>query len=388
MALTDIDLTALPIPIHFGVDALASVGQLATNTGGTRALIVTDQGVRKAGHVARTESYLRAAGIESIVYDGVQENPSTVDVAHCVTAARDGNANFLIGLGGGSSMDAAKGCNFILTNGGSMQDYWGVDKASQAMLPFIAIPTTAGTGSECQRFALISDADTHQKMACGDPKAAARYAILDPVLTLTQPDFVTACTGIDAIVHAVETAVTSAATPASLRYSHEAFRLLITHMPTVLKSPDNVDARAAMQLGAALAGTAIEHSMLGAAHAAANPLTAHFNVIHGQAVCNTLPYVVRRNAQHEASSNGYRTLMQHAGLVSADATAQDAVDALLDQLDTLGRAANLIVPLAEFGVRENDIEMLSNEATEQWTGTFNPLALTAADYQALYRAAL
>ncbi|MDE0838369.1 MAG: iron-containing alcohol dehydrogenase [Kiritimatiellae bacterium] len=294
----------------------------------------------------------------------------------------------LIGLGGGSSMDAAKGCNFILTNGGQMQDYWGVDKATQPMLPFIAIPTTAGTGSECQRFALISDADTHQKMACGDPKAAARCAILDPLLTLTQPYFVTACTGIDAIAHAVETAVTSAATPTSLRYSHEAFRLLITHMPTVLESPDNVDARAAMQLGASLAGTAIEHSMLGAAHAAANPLTAHFNVIHGQAVCNTLPHVVRMNAKQEASANGYRSLMQHAGLVSADATAQDAVDALLAQLDTLGRAANLIAPFTELGVRESDVEMLSSEATEQWTGTFNPRALTAADYQTLYRAAL
>ena len=148
----------------------------------------------------------------------------------------------ILGLGGGSSMDTAKGANFLLTNGGRMQDYWGVGKADKEMLPLIVIPTTAGTGSECQSFALISDAETHQKMACGDPKAAAKIAILDSELTLSQPRNVTACTGIDAIAHAVETAVTNKKNELSRMFSKEAFGLLMPNFATVLRSPDDLNA--------------------------------------------------------------------------------------------------------------------------------------------------
>src|SRR5207244_6805633 len=191
--------------------------------------------------------------------------------------------------------DTAKGANFLLTNGGEMKDYWGVGKATREMLPLIAIPTTAGTGSECQSFALISDEQTHQKMACGDPKAAAKVAILDPLLTISQPPSVTSCTGIDALAHAVETAVTKKRTPLSALYSHEAFRLCMGGLERVLRDPQDIEARAMMQLGAAFAGTAIENSMLGAAHAAANPLTARYGVVHGQAVGLMLPAIVAFN---------------------------------------------------------------------------------------------
>ena len=160
-----------------------------------------------------------------VIYDQARENPTTRDVDLCVAVAKQASVDTLVGLGGGSSMDTAKGCNFIVTNGGRMQDYWGVGKARQPMLPLIAIPTTAGTGSECQSAALIADEQTHQKMACLDPKVAARVALLDPALTLSQPPRVTACTGIDAIAHAIETAVTRKRNSLSLMYSHAAFRL-------------------------------------------------------------------------------------------------------------------------------------------------------------------
>ena len=131
-------------------------------------------------------------------FERVTENPTTEVVDDCVAVARQEQSDFLVGLGGGSSMDTAKGCNFLLTNGGRMEDYWGVGKALRPMLPLIAVPTTAGTGSECQSFALIAHPQTHVKMACGDPKAAARVAILDPELTLTQPAALAAATGMDA----------------------------------------------------------------------------------------------------------------------------------------------------------------------------------------------
>ena len=181
-------------------------------------------------------------------------------------------------------MDTAKGCNFVLTNGGEMKDYWGVGKATKDMLPFIAVPTTAGTGSECQSFALISDDSTHMKMACGDRKALAKVALLDPELTISQPPSVTSCTGIDAIAHALEAAVTLKRNDFSARHSRMAFTLLTDNLQKVLLEPDDLDARGAVLLGASHAGAAIEQSMLGAAHSMANPLTANRGVVHGQAV--------------------------------------------------------------------------------------------------------
>jgi alcohol dehydrogenase len=184
--------------IVYGPGTLRRLGQLTRDLGGKRVLLVSDPGIVKAGHADRATEALKEAGLEVCLFDGVRENPSTKDVADCVEVARDFNTDFIVGLGGGSSMDTAKGCNFILTNGGRMQDYWGVGKATHPMLPLIAVPTTSGTGSECQSFALISDEETHVKMACGDPKAAARVALLDPELTVSQPFGVTAVTGIEA----------------------------------------------------------------------------------------------------------------------------------------------------------------------------------------------
>src|SRR5690349_7218815 len=225
-------------------------------------------------------------------------------------------------------MDTAKGCNFLLSNGGEMKDYWGVGKATRPMLPLIAIPTTAGTGSECQSAALIADEHTHQKMACLDPKAAARIAVLDPRLTVSQPPRVTACSGIDAIAHAVETAVTKARTPLSLVFSREAFRLTLAGLPRVLKSPGDLEARGWMLLGAAWAGTAIENSMLGAAHSAANPLTAHYGTPHGQAVGLMLPHVVRFNAHDPTAAQAYAEMAHAAHITRTGDSPNSAAESL------------------------------------------------------------
>ncbi len=309
------------------------------------------------------------------MFDKVRENPTTADVDDCLRAAREAGIDGIVGLGGGSSMDTAKGCNFLLTNGGRMQDYWGVGRATRPMLPLIAIPTTAGTGSECQSFALIADAKTHQKMACGDPKAAARIAILDPLLTLSQPPRVAACTGIDALAHALETAVTKQRNALSLAYSRESWRLCQTCLPRVLQNGGDLEARAGMLLGAALAGLAIENSMLGAAHAAANPLTAHFHIVHGQAVGLMLPAVVRFNAADPATARAYDELDESkaAGLGAK-------IEALLD-------LAGLPTSLAECQVDRSAIPLLAAEAAKQWTAGFNPRPVTEQDFVKLYEAA-
>lgn len=360
-----------------GAGSLERVGGLAVELGGRRALVVTDRGIVAAGHAEKACDFLRKAGVSVAVDDEVRENPTTADVARCVALAREAGADILIGLGGGSSMDTAKGCNFLLTNGGEIKDYWGVGKATRPMLPLIAIPTTAGTGSECQSAALIADEITHQKMACLDPKAAARVAILDPVLTLSQPQRVTACTGIDALAHAVESAVTKQRTALSTMFSKEAFRLCAGALPEVLADPSNLAARSRMQLGAAYSGLAIEYSMLGAAHSMANPLTAHHGIVHGQAVGIVLPSVVRFNAE---ASPIYNELLFANGLRDAEE--------LASTLERLLVLAGLAEPLRALGISPAEIPSLADEAARQWTATFNPRPITAADFARLYTLAL
>lgn len=370
--------------VVFGVGAVDQTGRLAAELGGKRVLLVTDPHIAEAGHAGRARQSLEAAGLSVAVYDRVRENPTTEDVDACLAAARDAKIDLIVGIGGGSSLDTAKGCNFLLTNGGMMADYWGVGKAGRPMLPLIAIPTTAGTGSECQSFALIADARTHQKMACGDPKAAARVAILDPALTVTQPRLVTADTGMDALTHAVETAVTRKRSELSMMFSCEALRLIAVAFPIVLESPGDLQARGRMLLAAAYAGTAIENSMLGAAHAAANPLTAHFGVVHGQAVGLMLPAVIRFNAQDKATRLLYKDLAVGARLSHPDADATDAVAALLEAIERLLGLAQLPRTLNDLNIPRPAIPTMAREAAAQWTAQFNPRPAAADDFSALY----
>jgi alcohol dehydrogenase len=283
-------------------------------------------------------------------------------------------------------MDTAKGCNFLLTNGGEMKDYWGVGKATRPMLPLIAIPTTAGTGSEMQSAALIADAVTHQKMACLDPKAAARVAILDPALTVSQPPQVTACTGIDAIAHAVESMVTRKRNAISMMYAREAFRLGVAAFPAVLRTPTNLEARGQMLLAAALAGTAIENSMLGAAHAAANPLTAHYGVPHGEAVGLMLPHIVRFNVRDTTARKGYAELAAMVDTPRGRSGTDN--ESLVTSIEHLLNLAGMHHSIAELGVRASDVPMLAAEAMKQWTAQFNPRNVTEGNFVVLYEAAL
>ena len=380
----------------FGPGCLDRLGELAAGLGGHRVLLVTDPGIVQAGHASRAEALLRAAGLEVAVFDAVRENPTTLDVDRGLEAARAASVDLFVGLGGGSSIDTAKGVNFLLTQGGRMRDYQGVGKATRPMLPLIAIPTTAGTGSECQSAALIADEETHHKMACLDPKAAARIALLDPVLTVSQPRRVTAQTGIDALVHAVEAAVTTRRTVWSGLFAREAFRLCAGALETVLETPGDLEARGRMLLGAALAGTAIENSMLGAAHSAANPLTAHFGVVHGAAVGLMIPRVIRFNAALPEVQALYADLVAadgggpgSDGIDTSVGTSPGAAAAevLACRFEAWLRTAGLPTTLAEAGVDPVRIPLLAEEAARQWTATFNPRPIAAPDFEGLYHEA-
>lgn len=363
--------------VIFGNGALSRVGPVAQELGGKRVLMVTDPGIEEAGHASKALRSLEEERLICAIFDGVEVNPTTEHVDRCVAAAREHGADLLIGLGGGSAMDTAKGANFLLTNGGVMQDYWGVGKASKPMLPLIAVPTTAGTGSEAQSFALIADAKSHRKMACGDKKAAAKVAILDPEITLSQPPKVTATCGMDAVAHAVESYVTKARSPMSVIFAKEAWRHLSAAFPAILENPGDLTARGHMLLGAHLAGCAIENSMLGATHSAANPLTAHFDLPHGVAIGVLLPHVVRYNGQ--VAGELYGDLL--------DSSAATATDELAERLTHWVRRSGLPISLGDCGVDRDWIPRLAQEAEREWTAKFNPRPISAREFEQVYFAA-
>ena len=367
----------------FGDGVSLASGELAKELGLKHVLLVTDRGLVEAGHVEVVRDSLSKAGIKVTLFDQVIENPTTDCVEKAKQAASEAGVDSFIGLGGGSSMDTAKGANFLLTNGGRMHDYWGVNKATKEMLPLIVIPTTAGTGSECQSFALISDSKTHQKMACGDSKAAAKIAILDPGLTLSQPENVTVCTGIDAIAHAVETAVTNKRNKLSTLFSEESFKLLLPNFTKVLNQPNDISARGSMLLGAAMAGCAIEASMLGAAHSLANPLTAHYNIVHGQAVGMMLPYVVRFNSEIEECRGVYVNLMKVAQIECENESA-DEVNNLVAYLLNLLQQTGLPIRLREVIADKSELKVLAKEASAQWTAGFNPRSVGEIEMEKIY----
>jgi alcohol dehydrogenase class IV len=365
----------------FGEGALARLGDLGRELSFSRTLVVADRGIVSTGHVERAVQSLVTAGITPCFFHDFDSNPDTrmVDAGRQVAAAHD--IDSIVAIGGGSSLDCAKGINFVLTNGGSMRDYWGFGKATRPMLPSIGVPTTAGTGSEAQSYALISDADTHVKMACGDPKVAFRVTILDPALTVTQPRSVTAIAGYDAIAHAVESYVTARRTPMSDLFARDAWRLLDGHYERVLADPTDLGARGAMLRGAHEAGIAIEQSMLGAAHACANPLTARHDITHGVAVAVMLPHVVRWNAEYV--DDRYAELLRTAGRDPRDSPAER----LASRLEELARAGSLTATLHELGIARNGLDALSADASTQWTGNFNPRPFDAAAALELYQRA-
>ncbi len=365
------------IALRFGAGELAELGRAARELGASRVLLVADGGLRAARHIDRAEAALSGAGLELVTFDGVAPNPTAELVAEAAEFARRHDVDLIVGMGGGSAMDSAKGVNFLLTNGGEMEDYWGYDKAARPLLPSIGVPTTAGTGSDAQSFTLITQSGTGRKMACGAPGAAFRLVILDPELTLSAPRETAAAAGIDAVAHALESQVSSKRSAASSALSRAAWRRLEASFAASLDERADrarlLESRGSMLLAAHLAGAAIEASMLGAAHAAANPLTARHNVVHGVAVGLMLPPVIRFNA--EVAGAHYRELWP-AGAA-----------ALAGRVEELRRLAGLPGRIRECEVPRSSLPELAQLATDEWTGDHNPRPVGAREFLELYEAA-
>ncbi|MCB1044101.1 MAG: iron-containing alcohol dehydrogenase [Acidobacteria bacterium] len=364
------------IRLVFGAGSLDRVGQLALDLCGTRVALISDPGIEEIGYVDQARRALINAGLDVLVFTDVHENPTTDDVARGVQAVSRFQPDLLVALGGGSAMDCAKGINFLLSNGGAMEDYWGFGKATKPMIPSIGIPTTAGTGSDGQSYALISRAADHKKMACGDIQARFRTVILDADLPASAPRAVIAASSLDAMAHALESYVSTRANPLSRMYASHAWRLLHSGVDEIADGKADNSAWGDMLLGAHFAGCAIEASMLGAAHACANPLTARYGITHGVAVSLMLPAVLRGN--NELMAHRYARLAQDACL--SGPKPGHALAAYVQSIKARLGLPERIAQVAQVG----DWSELVDDAMTQWTGTFNPRPLDREWVKLLY----
>ncbi len=357
--------------VLFGEGEFARLGEIARETGGQRCLLVADPGMVQAGYAQEAARSLKARRMAVQSFHEFTADPNSAMVEAGRDFAAPHNIDLIVAVGGGSSMDCAKAINFLLSNGGNMSDYWGYGKAAQPLLPMIAVPTTAGTGSEAQSYATITDSETGARMACGDRKAVFGVAVLDPKLTVSQPASLAASSGYDALSHALETLVTTRQTALSDCFSRSAWRLINSGLEGITANPQDLDARGELLIGAHFGGLAVENSALGAAHACAYPLTAHYNIPHGVAISLVLPSVVEWNMPAAAA--------RYEELYRGD---------LPERLRQLSEIAGLPGTLRDAGVPQEALPRLAEEAGKQWTGKFNPRPFDTAGALEIYTRAL
>ena len=284
-----------PTKIISGIGSTAEIIKELNDLYAKKVLLITDPGLVQAGVAQQVVEMLKQAAVEVEIFDAVEPDPSIQVATKAAEMAKNVKANVLIALGGGSAIDTAKSAALLVTNGGYLKDYAGVNKVVKPILPLIAVPTTAGTGSEVTIFAVMSDPDKQEKFTISSALIAPAVAVLDPLLTLKLPPSVTAFTGMDALTHAIEAFTSSIAQPATDALALSAIKLILKHLPVAVGRGDNIMARDGMLQASLLAGIAFNNAFLGLAHAIASPLGGHFHVPHGLANAVMLPYVMEYN---------------------------------------------------------------------------------------------
>ncbi len=371
----------MPIQNVLGKNALADSMASIAALGLKKALIITDGGLSKMGVADQVGKELQKNGIEYEVFDGVNPNPTVSNVNAGLAKLKSAGADCIVSLGGGSSHDCAKGVALVATNGGKIEDYEGVDKSKKPQLPLIAINTTAGTASEMTRFTIITDETRHVKMAIVDKNVTALLSVNDPSLMEGMPAPLTAATGMDALTHAVEAYVSTAASPITDACAVKAIELIAKYLPVAVKEPKNGEAREQMAYAQFLAGMAFNNASLGYVHAMAHQLGGFYDLPHG--VCNALllPHVERFNQ---------RAAKERLDEVGAILGANNADLAGLEVIDAITKLANIVgIPktLKELGVKEEDFGVLADNALKDVCGLTNPVQANKDEIIAIFRAA-
>jgi alcohol dehydrogenase len=375
---------ALPTRIEFGEGIIETVGDEAKAFGAKKVMLVTDKGVNKAGLTKPVEDSLTKAGIPFVVFDQVVPNPRDVDCHVGYELAKKEGIDVLVAVGGGSAMDTAKAIGTLLTNGGIVQDWCGFQLLNEDITPLIAIPTTAGTGSEVTPFAVITDTQKHVKLNIFDPKAAAKVALIDPATLLKLPAPIMASTGIDAMTHAVEAYTCNVATPHTDAYALYAIDLIQKHLRNAVKSPD-MESCTGMMLGSTIAGIAFGYADVGAVHCMAEALGGRYDTPHGVANAVLLPTVTEFNmsSDYEKHANMAKALgVDIKGMAAPDA-AKCAVEALKQLCDDVGIPKIKDVE----GINPDDFPALADAAEKNVSNASNPREVTAKDYLDLFKKA-
>ena len=344
--------------VLFGPGEFARLGEVAREHNATRCLLLADQAMLDAGYAQEAIRSLKARRMEVFAFHDFQPNPTVEMVSAACQYAAPHDVNIIVGMGGGSALDFTKAVNVVISNGGSLDGYWGYGNVPKPLLPMLAVPASAGAGSEALTTASI--AHDGKEMTCGDPKMFFRAAILDPKLTLSQSPAATAAGGFEAISHALETLVSTRRTSISECFSREAWRLLDNHFEHVLQVPEDLDGRAALLLGAHFAGLAVEYAALGPAHACAQPLVENFRLAPGSAIA-----LVLASAMEWLGEPTYR----------------------LRRLGRIAETAGIPVCLRDTSIPEHALPRLAEEAAGQWTARFSARPFDAQAALEIYRAA-
>lgn len=376
----------IPCVSLFGPGCVKEVGSKAKDLGAKKALIVTDQGLNKAGVPDIIIKHLSEQGIDSYVFAGAEPNPTDKNVHDGVTAYQDNGCDFIISLGGGSSHDCAKGIGLVTAGGGHIRDYEGIDKSKVPMTPLIAINTTAGTASEMTRFCIITNTDTHVKMAIVDWRCTPLIAIDDPKLMLAKPAGLTAATGMDALTHAVEAYVSTAANPITDACAEKAITMISEWLSLAVANGDNLEARDAMSYAQYLAGMAFNNASLGYVHAMAHQLGGFYNLPHG--VCNAilLPHVCEFNLI--ACPERYAKIAQLMGVNTEGLTVTEAAYEAIGAIRQLSASIGIPSGLTELNVKEADLAIMAENAQKDACMLTNPRKANHAQVVDIFKAAM
>jgi len=369
-----------------GIGASKEAGTQAKALGATNLLIVTDAGLAKLGVADQIKALVVAAGLNAVIYSGAEPNPTDKNVRDGVKVYKESKCDGIISLGGGSSHDCGKGIGLMVANGGDIRDFEGVNKSTKTMPPFLAINTTAGTASEMTRFCIITNSDTHVKMAIVDWRVTPSIAIDDPLLMVGMPPALTAATGMDALTHAVEALVSTIATPITDACAVKAIELIAEYLRPAVANGQDLVARDKMAYAEFLAGMAFNNASLGYVHAMAHQLGGFYNLPHG--VCNAilLPEVSAFNLIAKAEQFAQVAVAMGediSGLSPVDAGAKGIL-AIRKLSKDVGIPANLTV----LGVKEADLEVMATNAKKDACCFTNPRTATLKEVIAIFKEAM
>lgn len=375
---------SVPQNIIVGRGSLAKLPEVAEKSGGKKAFIISGPHLNKMGIVQSCVDALKAKGIENSVFTETEGNPSVETVDKASAAYKESGADFIVALGGGSPMDVAKAVGVVARYGGSITEYEGADKVPGDIIPLIAVPTTAGTGSEVTAFSVITDHSRNYKLTVFSYKLIPSYAILDAELLTTAPASVAAACGIDAMVHALEAYISTAASPFSDAMAEKALELIGANIRCYAANRGDIEAAENMLVGSLFAGIAFSWARLGDVHAMSHPVSAYFNVPHGVANAILLPTIVEYNML--ADKGKYLNIYNYIAELPA-APEEFTADMLVDELLNLNEALGIPAGLEEAGVTKDKFDAMADDAMKSGNIAVNPRSTTKKDVLALYEKA-